>query len=202
MRIIHNGLIWFTADTHFGHANILKHCPHRSACASSAAEMDEFLIAEWNKVVGENDIVFHLGDFAFSNRARIMEIIRRLNGLIYLVPGNHDRPEYFTSFHGNPMRVLGSQVEVSLEDLSGRSVTATLNHFPMVVWNKSHFGTIQLHGHCHGSLDGKIPGKRLDVGVDSSSVLGRPAMRPVSLEEVATAADRLVPWKPDHHDQR
>lgn len=52
--------------------------------------MDEALINNWNSVVGENDIVFHLGDFAFAPNWRWKELLEKLNGRIYLIMGNHE----------------------------------------------------------------------------------------------------------------
>ena len=58
--------------------------------------MDADIIQKWNSVVGPNDIVWHLGDFAFFKRTKEQceinkELIRILNGTIHLVLGNHDR---------------------------------------------------------------------------------------------------------------
>ncbi|MBL8880695.1 MAG: hypothetical protein JNG88_16400 [Phycisphaerales bacterium] len=54
-------MIWFTADTHFGHANIIKHCRRPFA---SVEEMDETLLRNINARVGRSDTLYHLGDFA------------------------------------------------------------------------------------------------------------------------------------------
>ena len=53
--------VYFTADQHFSHAGIIGLCkrPFRSI-----EEMDEAMIANWNTVVGPDDDVWHLGDFA------------------------------------------------------------------------------------------------------------------------------------------
>ena len=58
---------WFTSDTHWGHAGILKESMHcrRDLVFSSVEEMDETMIANWNSVVGPKDEVWHLGDFAY-----------------------------------------------------------------------------------------------------------------------------------------
>lgn len=65
---------WFTADTHFGHAAILRHC--RRPIADVAA-MDSAIIDRINQRVATDDTLYHLGDFAFRGgdpaeyRARI-----------------------------------------------------------------------------------------------------------------------------------
>ena len=76
--------IFFTSDTHFGHANIIKYA-HRPY--TDVDEMNKALIDNWNSVVKPNDIVFHLGDFMFGNINRFWEYRSRLNGKIYLVHG-------------------------------------------------------------------------------------------------------------------
>ena len=79
--------IFFTSDTHWGHLNILKFC---NRPWPTVEEMDEALINNWNSVVGEHDIVFHLGDFAFAPNSKWKEILGRLNGIHYLILGNHE----------------------------------------------------------------------------------------------------------------
>ena len=55
--------VYFTSDTHFQHGNIIKFC---NRPYSNVEEMNNAIIENWNSVVGPNDIVFHLGDFAWS----------------------------------------------------------------------------------------------------------------------------------------
>lgn len=75
------------SDTHFGHENIIKYCNRPFA---NREEMDKELIKRWNSVVGKDDIVYHLGDFAMGSKDYITDIVRRLNGRIRLITGNHD----------------------------------------------------------------------------------------------------------------
>ena len=42
--------VFFTSDTHFKHANIIKFCERPFG---SIEEMNEALIANWNRVVGK-----------------------------------------------------------------------------------------------------------------------------------------------------
>ena len=73
--------IFFTSDTHFGHKNILNFCERPF---KDTDEMDETIITNWNNKVGKNDIVFHLGDFAFATNKRWQELQYKLNGKIYM----------------------------------------------------------------------------------------------------------------------
>ncbi len=79
---------WFTSDTHFNHANVIVYCS-RPFC--DVEEMNRAMIERWNARVGKDDTTYHLGDFALSNKARIAEFRRALNGRIVLILGNHDR---------------------------------------------------------------------------------------------------------------
>ncbi len=46
---------------------------------------------KWNKKVGKDDMVIHLGDFALGNKEKVKETRERLNGTIILIKGNHDK---------------------------------------------------------------------------------------------------------------
>lgn len=80
--------VFFTSDTHFGHARIieLSDRPFRDV-----DDMNTQLIDRWNSVVGPNDHVYHLGDVALGSFAESIECVAHLNGIIHLVTGNHDR---------------------------------------------------------------------------------------------------------------
>jgi len=81
-------LIFFIADMHLGHANIIKHCDRPF---SSVEEMDEHLISAWNKSVRPNDSVYILGDLIFRSTASPDSYLSRLRGKKHLILGNHDK---------------------------------------------------------------------------------------------------------------
>ena len=83
-----NSKVWFIADTHFNHANIIKYC---NRPFTDKEEMNHCLINNWNSVVNKNDRVFVLGDFALCGKDKIIEIGKQLNGRKTLILGNHDR---------------------------------------------------------------------------------------------------------------
>jgi calcineurin-like phosphoesterase family protein len=143
--------IFFTADTHFNHANIIPFCKRPF---STVDEMNAALIERWNRKVGAGDLVYHLGDFAWGDWEPILE---QLNGDIILIRGGHDKKSArkFTSRFLHVADLLDIVVE---------GYAVVLCHYCLRVWNKSHYDSWHLFGHSHGQLPAF--GKSLDVGVD------------------------------------
>jgi len=158
------GKTFFTADTHFFHHNIIKFSnrPYQTVW-----EMNEGLIDNWNKKVAINDTIYHLGDVTWKNPE---EILPRLNGKIILIKGNHDHK--IEKLKRNGIREVHDYLEIKLH-----SKILVLFHYPIENWNRKHYGTIHLHGHCHGELKNKIQ-NRMDIGVDCHD------MQPVEFEEL------------------
>ena len=83
---------FFVSDTHFGHKNFLtfKNDAGKPIRDFETVEaMDEYLVAQWNSVVGRDDLVWHLGDVVWS-RETARRILPRLKGRKRLILGNHD----------------------------------------------------------------------------------------------------------------
>jgi len=81
--------IWFTADFHFGHSNIIRYCnrPFRSV-----EEMDQTILDRLNASVKANDILYFLGDFCIGSKAKALENRKQIRcKKIFAVPGNHDK---------------------------------------------------------------------------------------------------------------
>ena len=68
---------FFTSDTHFNHTNIIRFC---NRPFKDVSHMNEMIISNWNRVVGSEDIVFHLGDFCLGGSAEWVNVLNRLNG--------------------------------------------------------------------------------------------------------------------------
>lgn len=158
--------IFFTSDTHFGHGGALGLFRRPFA---SVADMDAAMIAGWNEAVGPEDEVWHLGDFAIGrSEAEIARILARLAGRKHLVAGNND-----TAATQN----LGDWASITpYAELEQGGALLILCHYPFRSWRGMAKGSINLHGHCHGKLQG-LP-RQFDVGVD---VWG---FAPVTLERI------------------
>ncbi len=192
--------IWLISDTHFGHANILQHCPRPF---SSIEEMDQQLIVNWNNTVGDKDHIFHLGDFAFCNPKTAIEIRKQLKGQIYLVKGNHDKTaerlkKYF--------QWIKDYYELKVKDdraiHSGGKQKIILFHYALRTWNNSHHSSLHAWGHSHSNLADDPHARSMDVGVDNTAkrLGGKPEdYRPISYEEFRTEVMKKE-FKPvDHH---
>ena len=81
---------FIVSDTHFFHKNILEFEPCRMTGMNIDGHIyhDEWLVDNWNSTVKPNDVVLHMGDFAFKG---IRELENKLNGYKILILGNHDR---------------------------------------------------------------------------------------------------------------
>lgn len=174
--------MFFTSDTHFCHTNIIKYCKRPFA---SVEENDEALIRRWNEKVPEDGIVFHLGDVAFGDPERVDSILKRLNGKIYLVIGNHDWRRIVAN-HKWRFELMTQQINMKI---GKRHII--LNHYPMLAFSGAWRGedaTYQLFGHVHTSpyTDEGLDQPRMkylftsqyDVGVDNND------FAPVSWKEV------------------
>lgn len=174
--------IYFTADTHFNHENILGFC---SRPFKGVKEHDEALIENWNKKVPDDALVFHLGDVCFGNCAYNRDILKRLNGNIYLVLGNHDiRGDAYGRYKN---RFIGMSME-TLVTIGDQKII--LNHFPLLCFAGSYRKkpVWQLYGHVHTSpysrgrdmdrIDGNVFPHQYDVGVDNNN------FTPVSFAEL------------------
>lgn len=177
------GRTWFTSDTHFGHANVIKYCNRPFADVET---MDAMLVENWNATVGAKDEVFVLGDFALCHPKRVEELVKTLRGRIHMVWGNHDK------FRDNQAVAKLFVSNADLLEIRTRTPAdevqhITLCHFPLLSWAKSHHGSWNLHGHCHGNLAPR-QALQLDVGVDAEA--GRQGhqaqdYRPISMADIA-----------------
>jgi calcineurin-like phosphoesterase family protein len=178
--------VFFTSDTHFYHSNIINFCGRPF---KSVEVMNETLIANWNSVVGPDDIIFHLGDFCLGGSAEWTNILNRLNGKIYLIVGNHDiknlKQGYYSHFEHIAMQM---HIEVGKQKIY-------LNHCPFLCYGGAYRDTWQLFGHVHTSKQNTgIDAPRLhmllptqyDVGVDNNN------FTPVSFEQVRRIIEKQV----------
>ena len=149
--------IWFTADFHFGHSNIIRYCnrPFRSV-----EEMDQTILERLNASAKANDILYFLGDFCIGSKARALQHREQIRcRKIFALAGNHDKEARKLT---EEFSWLNNLAEISIH---GQPIV--LCHYALRVWNRSHHGAWHLYGHSHGNLPDTPTSLSMDVGVDT-----------------------------------
>jgi len=150
-------MIWFSADYHLSHKNILK---YTGRPFEDIQEMDTILTKNLEQKISNGDVLYYLGDLTF-NEQKAKSFLEKLKNIeIHFIIGNHDRTDV--------IRIAKEYCEsVSyIKDIEIEGQAITLCHYAMRVWNKSHYNAWQLYGHSHGKLS--PVGKQYDVGVDNN----------------------------------
>jgi calcineurin-like phosphoesterase family protein len=149
--------------------------------------MNDRLVEGINASVGQDDILFHLGDWSFGGFDSIRQFRDRLVCKnIHLILGNHDQhiarnkddvQEIFSSVHNVLDLIVKWNVGTQFQD----EAKFMLMHFPIASWDNLARGVIHLHGHVHLPPHRRIgPGKMMDVGVDGNG------LNPIILNDVLT----------------
>lgn len=190
--------VFFTSDLHIGHFNIMKYCPNRLSAVGLTLDqalgdkhkainlMNEYILDTWNSTVKDNDEVYVLGDCKLSGSEWNEKVLSKLKGKKHLILGNHDKDKgMFSLFESvnNMGEMVFSHQEFPFLNKEGLGIV--MCHYPMLTWHHRSWGWVQLHGHCHGSIDEmnrKSGELRVDVGIDGS--LGNMGL--VSLEQLHT----------------
>ncbi|MDO4434981.1 MAG: phosphoesterase [Cardiobacteriaceae bacterium] len=164
--------LFFTADLHFHHANILKLAPQFRPFAD-LQEMESALVEAWNQTVSPDDIVYNLGDFSLSRSPeQVVSVLQKLHGQHHLILGNHDHLllKHQTLFLNTPkhdghplLSSIQHYLYLPLPEKPKRF--AVLHHYPIQEWDGCFQGSYHLHGHIHNRI-APIKGRLLNVGWD------------------------------------
>jgi len=149
-------LRYYIADLHFFHGALNSHMDRRGF--ETVEAMNEAMVQRWNRKVRKNDEVVIIGDLSWGNEAQTNELLRNLNGKLYLIQGNHDHV------------VLKIDVDRSrfqwikpYEELHDNNRKVILCHYPIMFYNgqyqldkKGNPRTYMLYGHVHDTRDQRL----------------------------------------------
>jgi calcineurin-like phosphoesterase family protein len=193
-------MIYFTSDTHYRHSSIClgtSTWEDKSACRpfDNSDKMDYAITYGINNVVEQSDTLYILGDFVWAHAFdKIAEYRSRIIcSDVHLILGNHDK-----AIEKYKKRLLDGQIFQSIDHYKEITIDNTkivMSHYAMRVWNKSHKGSIMLHGHSHGNLKPYDNFKQMDVGIDT-----HPEFRPYSEAEIMKIMSKKdILTGVDHH---
>lgn len=141
-------MIYYIADTHFGHENIIRLC---NRPFSSVEEMNNTIISNWNAKVRPEDIVYIVGDICYKV-SNPDQLVRELNGRKILIEGNHDKKNL-----RNPVFIKCFESIVPYLEIHDSYVhkTICLSHYPIAEWNGFfRDGYAHIFGHIHNNKNG------------------------------------------------
>ena len=128
--------IWVTSDLHLNHKNILNTCRK----FKSIEQHNEYIISQYNSVVGKDDLVYILGDAVWRPLKESEPLIKRLNGRKILILGNHDKG------------TIGEYKSLGFIDVIKHPIYYSdkiiLSHYPVQECFNNPF-CINIHGHLH-----------------------------------------------------
>ncbi len=205
--------IFFASDFHLSHKQEFIWKPRGF---TSFAEHSKAVIDGINAKVGQNDILFYLGDFSLNStpeetKGYFREI--KCRNIIYLW-GNHESNTIAIykealgikghfgvavyPFKWENVTFLGDYALVSINNQ-----LIVLSHFAHLAWDNMQHGAWNLCGHCHGNAPLINPecknAKVLDIGVDNAlKMTGNPCF---SFEEAKVIVDEKIFVPLDHHDK-
>ena len=205
--------LFFTSDTHYNHSNICSATTKWESASNLTREfksldhMNNTLVNNINCMVGEDDILIHLGDWSFGGFDKIQEFRDRiLCKNIHLILGNHDHhiernKEGVQSLFSSVNQYLRLEVRRQINKATTEKFLFICMHYPIASWHDMNQGVIHLHGHVHLPPHLRIAeGKAMDVGVDGNG------LEPLSLNEILTIMGKQPIKKlalpKDHHEAR
>ena len=205
--------IFFTSDTHYNHSNICSATTKWEGASNLTREfnsldhMNQVLVDNINNMVGEDDILIHLGDFSFGGFDKIQEFRSRiLCKNIHLVLGNHDHhiernKEGVQKLFSSVQNYLRLEVRKQVTKAQTDKHIFVCMHYPIASHHDMNQGVIHLHGHVHLPSHLRIAeGKAMDVGVDGNG------LEPLSLGEILMIMKdqpiKKLSLPKDHHEKR
>lgn len=136
-------MIFYIADTHFGHANIMR---IDKRPFSDVHEMDEYMIFRWNERVNPDDNIYVVGDFSYKGINPPESYLRRLKGKKHLLIGNHD------------IKLLKNKAAMSYFETVNDILTiqdgnnqVVLCHYPLIEWPHYYRNAYHVYGHIHNN---------------------------------------------------
>ena len=181
--------IFLTSDTHFGHDREFLWGPRGF---TNFQEHDEAVIKNWNETVSPDDIVYHLGDLMLGDNAHGIECVKRLNGHIKLIRGNHDTDARWKLYGTLPNIELIGWADV----IKYKKYNFYLSHHPTLTSNLEkaphlRMHLINLYGHTHqmGKFYQDMP-YMFHVGLDSNN--NRPILLDDAIELMKEETKRCI----------
>jgi len=159
---------FFTGDLHFGHSGIIGYCDRPF---DDVSIMNKELVKNWNSRVSNDDHVYIVGDLYYGGRDaagldEAVSIVKKLNGILHLITGNHDHP-YLKNMEYHYLFADTDQIRFLKHE--GKNIF--LCHYPLAEWSGFFRGSFHIYGHIHNQKSDAYQymastGRAFNAGVD------------------------------------
>lgn len=131
---------FYIGDTHFGDRGIAKY----QSPFSDTRTMNDTIISNWNRKVRDTDHVYIVGDFSVNANIDFGKFLKRLNGRLHLICGNHDfillqKKGYLKYFESVDM----------IKYIKDRGENICLCHYPIAEWGGRMNDVKHVYAHIH-----------------------------------------------------
>lgn len=173
------GKVFFIADLHIGHKNILHHSKNRMKhmnidSKDDIEKHDEYVINMWHSMVQRGDVVYVLGDFIMKNKEESLKVLHELKKYgckIHLIVGNHDKSTQNLENMFESIELIKNVIfKKSVYDFLDEDFQIVMCHYPMKSWFNKCRGSLMMYGHIHDNspwCDTETDDLCLNVGFDN-----------------------------------
>ena len=146
---------YYISDMHFFHKNVTKEGNNfDNRPFNSLAEMHQYMEEKWNSKITNGDTVYILGDIAMrGTNEELIALVAQLKGRKVLIKGNHD--DVSDMRYKNVFEEIYDYKEIT-DYADQDAYKLVLSHYPILMWNGQHRGTIHLYGHTHNTYENEF----------------------------------------------
>lgn len=146
---------YYISDMHFFHKNVTKEGNNfDNRTFNSLAEMHQYMKEKWNSKITNGDMVYILGDIAMrGTNEELIALVAQLKGRKVLIKGNHD--DVSDMRYKNIFEEIYDYKEIT-DYVDQDAYKLVLSHYPILMWNGQHRGTIHLYGHTHNTYENEF----------------------------------------------
>ena len=167
--------VFFIADLHCCHKNILHHSKERVSAMNLKDDNDieghdEYIINLFHNQVKRGDHVYILGDFIMSNQETSRKIIQRIKSKgckLYLIVGNHDKSieKLYNDFESIDLIKVANFKPNMFPFIEEENFQIVMCHYPMKSWFNKCRGSLMMYGHIHWNSPWTDEGTDLSLNV-------------------------------------
>ena len=118
---------------------------------ATVEEMNQYILERWNAKINNGDTVYILGDMAMRGKnSALLALVAQLKGKKILFRGNHDDLSDYR--YQRLFEEITDYREIA-DSFDGKTYKLCLMHYPILMWNGQHRGSILLYAHTHNTVE-------------------------------------------------